>query len=175
MTLKLVIQLYRCDIWNVHELFFPGYQRTGRCKFSTTAALLLWNCLMGQPSCVVKSTEESITSRVCSADVARWGWTKICLFGQFGSPLAPIRSPFSLLVLKNAWSHHLMWTIWLFVITQTSFNESHASLLVKLSSVIKNIQMLQYYGQQKSFVFQWTTLFRSICQIYAFWVPIPAA
>ena len=55
-----------------------------------------------------------------------------------------------------------MLTIWLLVITQTSFNESHASLSVKVSSVLKNS------------LFQGITSFRSICQIYAFWVPISA-
>ena len=76
-----------------------------------------------------------------------WGPSSV-----FGPPLAPIRSPFSILGL-NACSHHLMWTIWLLVITQTSLNGSHGSLSVKVSSVIKNIQILQYFCQQKSFFF----------------------
>ena len=91
-------------------------------------------------------------------------------FSVFGSPLAPM----FYFRLKNACSHHLMWTIWLLVRTQTSFNESHASLSVKVSSVIKNIQILEYFCQKKVFFLQWITLFWSIFQIYAFWVPISA-
>ena len=43
-----------------------------------TAALLFWNCLTGRPSYVVKATQENITSRVCSADVAKRGWNRMC-------------------------------------------------------------------------------------------------
>ena len=63
--------------------------------------------------------------------------------------------------MKSQCSHHLMSTIWLLVKTQTIFNESHASLSVKVDF-------------RKSLFFQRITSFWSILQIYVVWVPISA-
>ena len=62
-------------------------------------------------------------------------------FSVFGSPLGPHRVPLGPHFLflrfrtrkKSECSHHLMSIIWLLVITQTTFNESHASSSVKVS------------------------------------------
>ena len=77
--------------------------------------------------------------------------------GDLFQSLGPIRSPFSILGLKTR--EKLVQSPSYVDYLITCFNESHASLSVKVSSVLKNS------------LFQGITSFRSIFQIYDFLGP----